>query len=104
MKLAAAPAATLASRMRRMSSLRSANVARLGETVFDVLVVGGGINGAVSAACLAARGAKVALIDKGDFASLHQPGVVEPGVGRHQVHGVASSSGSCASSACRATT
>ncbi len=52
-----------------MSSLRSANVARLGETVFDVLVVGGGINGAVSAACLAARGAKVALIDKGDFAS-----------------------------------
>jgi glycerol-3-phosphate dehydrogenase len=53
-----------------MSSLRSANVARLGEAVFDVLVVGGGINGAVSAACLAARGAKVALIDKGDFASL----------------------------------
>ncbi len=53
-----------------MSSLRNANVARLGATVFDVLVVGGGINGAVSAACLAARGAKVALIDKGDFASL----------------------------------
>ena len=54
---------------RLMSSLRSANVDRLGGTVFDVLVVGGGINGAVSAACLAARGAKVALIDKGDFAS-----------------------------------
>jgi glycerol-3-phosphate dehydrogenase len=35
---------------------------------FDVLVVGGGINGAVSAACLASRGAKVALIDKRDFA------------------------------------
>ncbi len=52
-----------------MSSLRSANVARLGETTFDVLIVGGGINGAVSAACLAARGAKVALIDKADFAS-----------------------------------
>jgi glycerol-3-phosphate dehydrogenase len=34
-----------------------------------VLVVGGGINGAVSAACLAARGAKVALVDRGDFAS-----------------------------------
>ena len=52
-----------------MSSLRSANVDRLGGTVFDVLVVGGGINGAVSAACLAARGAKVALIDRADFAS-----------------------------------
>jgi glycerol-3-phosphate dehydrogenase len=52
-----------------MSSLRSANVARLAETEFDVLVVGGGINGAVSAACLAARGAKVALIERGDFAS-----------------------------------
>ncbi|WP_394828633.1 FAD-dependent oxidoreductase [Pendulispora albinea] len=51
-----------------MSNLRVANVRRLGEEVFDVLVVGGGINGAVSAACLAARGAKVALIDKGDFA------------------------------------
>ncbi|MDB4995820.1 MAG: glpD [Myxococcaceae bacterium] len=52
-----------------MSSLRSANVRRLEQTTFDVLVIGGGINGAVSAACLAARGAKVALIDKGDFAS-----------------------------------
>jgi glycerol-3-phosphate dehydrogenase len=51
------------------SSLRTANVARLGASVFDVLVVGGGINGAVSAASLAARGAKVAIIDKGDFAS-----------------------------------
>ena len=72
-----------------MSSLRSANVARLGGTVFDVLVVGGGINGAVSAACLAARGARVALIDRGDFAVAHEPAVVEPRLGRHQVHGVA---------------
>ncbi len=52
-----------------MSTLRSANVQRLSQGTFDVLVVGGGINGAVSAACLAARGARVALIDKGDFAS-----------------------------------
>ena len=52
-----------------MSSLRNANVQRLTEGTFDVLVVGGGINGAVSAACLAARGARVALIDRGDFAS-----------------------------------
>src|SRR5258706_948253 len=52
-----------------MSSLRTANVQRLGEGVLDVLIVGGGINGAVSAACLAARGVRVALIDKSDFAS-----------------------------------
>lgn len=48
--------------------LRVNNVRRLAEQHFDVLVVGGGINGAVTAACLAARGAKVALVDKGDFA------------------------------------
>ncbi|HEY2514838.1 MAG TPA: glycerol-3-phosphate dehydrogenase/oxidase [Polyangiaceae bacterium] len=53
-----------------MSSLRNANVQRLEAGPFDVLVVGGGINGAVSAACLAARGAKVALIDRHDFASV----------------------------------
>ena len=34
----------------------------------DVLIVGGGINGAVSAAALAARGVSVALVDRGDFA------------------------------------
>jgi len=52
-----------------MSSLRTANVQRLTERTFDVLVIGGGINGAVSAACLSARGAKVALIDRSDWAS-----------------------------------
>lgn len=52
-----------------MPSLRNANVQRLTERTFDVLVIGGGINGAVSSACLAARGAEVALIDKSDFAS-----------------------------------
>jgi alpha-glycerophosphate oxidase/glycerol-3-phosphate dehydrogenase len=36
---------------------------------FDVLVVGGGINGAVTSAALAGRGASVALIDRGDFGS-----------------------------------
>lgn len=35
---------------------------------FDTLVIGGGINGAVTAASLAGRGASVALIDRGDFA------------------------------------
>jgi len=49
-------------------SLRETNVGKLSRTRFDVLVLGGGINGAVSAAALAARGARVALIDRGDFA------------------------------------
>jgi glycerol-3-phosphate dehydrogenase len=52
-----------------MSSLRNANVQRMKDAVLDVLVVGAGINGAASAACLAARGARVGLIDRGDFAS-----------------------------------
>jgi glycerol-3-phosphate dehydrogenase len=49
-------------------NLRDTNLARLEEEEFDVLIVGGGINGAVSAAALAARGARVALIDARDFA------------------------------------
>lgn len=49
-------------------SLRASNLAKLAAQDFDVLVLGGGINGAVSAASLAARGVKVALIDRGDFA------------------------------------
>lgn len=48
--------------------LRTTNLDKLDDRVFDVLVVGGGINGAVSAAALAARGAAVALIDRGDWA------------------------------------
>ncbi len=47
--------------------LRHANLARMTDGLFDVLVVGAGINGAVSAAALAGRGASVALIDRGDF-------------------------------------
>src|SRR5678815_2869656 len=52
----------------RAVNLRAKCLARLPTDVHDVLVLGGGINGAVSAAALAARGAKVALIDRGDFA------------------------------------
>jgi glycerol-3-phosphate dehydrogenase len=37
--------------------------------VFDVAVLGGGINGAVTAAALAARGAQVALLERRDFGS-----------------------------------
>ncbi|MBS2024459.1 MAG: FAD-dependent oxidoreductase, partial [Deltaproteobacteria bacterium] len=50
-------------------ALRDTNVRKLSEQTFDVLILGGGINGAVSAAALSARGAKVALIDRSDFAS-----------------------------------
>src|ERR1700716_2976414 len=50
--------------------LRDTNLIRLAEMRFDALVLGGGISGAVSAAALASRGAKVGLIDKGDFASV----------------------------------
>jgi glycerol-3-phosphate dehydrogenase len=48
---------------------RSSNIRRLRDGLFDVLIVGGGINGAVSAASLAGRGASVALVDRADFGS-----------------------------------
>ena len=48
--------------------LRESNLHRLETRDFDVLIVGGGINGAVSASALAAQGASVALIDRSDFA------------------------------------
>jgi glycerol-3-phosphate dehydrogenase len=51
-----------------MSELRNRNLDRLDRGDFDVLVVGGGINGAVSAASLAGRGVRVALVERGDFA------------------------------------
>ncbi len=37
---------------------------------FDVVIIGGGINGAVSAAALSAHGVKVALLEANDFASM----------------------------------
>jgi len=46
---------------------RDAHLSRIDGGTFDVLVVGGGINGAVAAASLAGRGASVALVDRGDF-------------------------------------
>ena len=50
--------------------LRETNIRKLATEDFDVLIVGGGINGAVSAAALAARGIRTALIDRGDFAGV----------------------------------
>ena len=49
-------------------NLRRTNLQQLRNETFDVLILGGGINGAVAAASLASKGAKVALIDRGDFA------------------------------------
>lgn len=51
-----------------MTTLRQRHIDALARDTFDVLVIGAGINGAVAAACLAGRGARVALIDRGDFA------------------------------------
>ncbi len=50
--------------------LRKTNLKKLQKQSFDVLIVGGGINGAVAAAALAQRGVKVALIDQEDFAGM----------------------------------
>ena len=58
------------------STLRERNWAILAEQDFDVLVVGGGINGAVCAAALSARGAKVALIDSRDFGPVAREQIV----------------------------
>ena len=48
-------------------TVRDTNLEALARREFDVGIVGGGINGAVSAAALCSHGAKVALIDRGDF-------------------------------------
>ena len=63
--------------------LRNKNIERLENEEFDTLIVGGGINGAVSAASLAARGLNVGLIDARDFAgftSQHSSNLVWGGI------------------------
>src|SRR5699024_8801707 len=63
--------------------LRDIQLAKLPQTTYDVLIIGGGINGAVCAAALADRGVKVALIDKGDFAgftSQHSSNLIWGGI------------------------
>ncbi len=64
-------------------SLRDRHISRLKETGFDVMVIGGGINGAVSAAALAAHGINVGLIDSRDFAgftSQHSSNLIWGGI------------------------
>lgn len=63
--------------------LRQNNIRQLAEREFDVLIVGGGINGASAAAALSGKGVKVALIDRGDFAgstSMHSSNLVWGGI------------------------
>jgi glycerol-3-phosphate dehydrogenase len=48
--------------------LRQSNIQKLARDTYDVLIIGGGINGAVSAAALSGKGVHTALIDKRDFA------------------------------------
>lgn len=63
--------------------LRNSNLDKLSGGEFDVLIIGGGINGAAAAAALAGKGAKVALIDRGDFAgstSMHSSNLVWGGI------------------------
>ncbi len=48
---------------------RTANLARMAEDRFDVLIIGGGITGTGIALDAAARGFSVALVEKDDFAS-----------------------------------
>ena len=47
---------------------REAMLAQLEQSVFDSLVIGAGINGAVSASALSGAGGRVVLLDRGDFA------------------------------------
>jgi glycerol-3-phosphate dehydrogenase len=51
-----------------MTTLRESNLRKLDDGLFDALIIGGGINGAVAAAALSARGCRVALIEQRDFA------------------------------------
>lgn len=45
------------------------DLSRISDCQYDAVVVGAGINGAVSAAALSSRGLKVLVLDQGDFAS-----------------------------------
>lgn len=62
---------------------RQQSLDALDQRELDVLVVGGGINGAVSTAALAAHGARVALVERGDFAgqtSMHSSNLAWGGI------------------------
>jgi glycerol-3-phosphate dehydrogenase len=56
-------------RVSQYSAARQQRIEQLRAGVFDLLVIGGGINGAGIARDAAMRGLRVALVEKGDFAS-----------------------------------
>ncbi len=69
--------------------LRQSNIDKLPKGIFDVLIIGGGINGAVSASALAGRGVKTALIDMRDFAgftSMHSSNLAWGGIKYMETH------------------
>ncbi len=51
------------------AELRQKNLNQFESECFDTLIIGGGINGAVSAAAASAKGARVALVERSDFSS-----------------------------------
>lgn len=53
----------------RSTAMRDRHLERLTSRDYDALIVGGGINGAISALALATHGLRVALIDAADFGS-----------------------------------
>ena len=62
---------------------RDEQLKKITEELLDVLIIGGGINGAVSFAALAGQGLKVGLIDRKDFAnetSMHSSNLVWGGI------------------------
>ncbi len=64
-------------------NMRQQHINRLAGNTLDVLIVGGGINGAVSAAALAAHQVSVGLIDSRDFAgftSQHSSNLIWGGI------------------------
>jgi glycerol-3-phosphate dehydrogenase len=56
--------------MRSDKICRTEQIQEMTSQVLDVCIVGGGINGAATAACLSAHGFKVGLIEANDFASM----------------------------------
>ncbi|HZH67620.1 MAG TPA: FAD-dependent oxidoreductase, partial [Chitinophagales bacterium] len=54
--------------MNFSSTERAKHIKQLKNQAYDILVVGGGITGAGIALDAAARGLKVALVEKADFA------------------------------------